>query len=99
MSGGIVRRRVPISSSDKSRTSARALRSRLHAGSDRTALRVNSFCPIQFLDERKSGEKLSVGAVQHIEIAVAIGLHQKLSRLALIVGVDQDGSFCRVVVI
>src|SRR2546430_993026 len=48
--------------------------------------------------QRKCGEKFSVGAVQDIEIAVAIRFEEQLSLLAMVAGIDQDGSLRRVVV-
>src|SRR5205814_5242299 len=97
-SRGIVRRRVPVGGAGESGASARALCRGLHSGSNRPALSIDSLGPVQFFHERKCGEKFSVGAVQDIEIAVAIRFEEQLSLLALVAGIDQDGSLRRVVV-
>src|SRR5437667_3309964 len=66
VSRGIVRRRVPVGSSGESGAGPHALCRGLHAGSNRPALRVDSLCPIQFFYERKSRQKSSARAVQHV---------------------------------
>src|SRR5579864_1980758 len=99
VSRGIVRRRIPVRGPDESRTGARALCRGLHAGSNRTALRINALRPIEFVHEWKSREKLSTNAVQNVEKSIAIGLDKQLSRLPPVVSVDQDGSLRCIVVI
>lgn len=59
---------------------------------DGAAAGVNSFRPI-LVDEGGGDEMLTVGAIEEKEKTVAAGLGEKLARMAIEVGVKEDGSF------
>ena len=50
-------------------------------------------------DKGNGGEKLSVGAIEDVKKSVTIRLEQQFSRLALINGIDEHGSFGGVIVV
>src|SRR5579859_1872446 len=91
-------RRIPIRGAGKSGANQRAIDRGFDSGQHRTPLRVDGLGPIQLLDERNGGEKVSVAAIENVSKAIAVRLQQKFSRVALIIGVDDDRSFRGVVV-
>src|SRR5258705_3813308 len=94
----IVGRRVPVGSSDKTGAHARAFRGRLKSSANRAAFIVNCAGPIEFFDEWSGREKRAIGAIEHIQKAVAVGLYNEFSRLTAESAVHKDGSFDGVVV-
>src|SRR5260370_12246801 len=55
------------------------------------ALGSQTGCPGKLTDIGLSLQKFAVGAVQHVEEAVAIGLNHQLARFAFPHGIDQRG--------
>ena len=49
--------------------------------------------PIQLLEELLAQQQLTIGAIQHIEESIAIGLQHQLARAALPIRIDQHGHF------
>src|SRR5439155_27362294 len=94
----IVGRRVPVGCSDKTGTDARAFRAGLDSGANRAAFIVNCAGPIEFFDERSGREKRAIGAIEHVEKAVAVRFYDEFSRLTAESGIDEDRSFDGVVV-
>jgi hypothetical protein len=62
-------------------------------------LRVEAGCPVQCVDILLAGNKGAIGAVKHIEEAIARGMHDELAILAVDLGVDDRvlGDFVEVV--
>ena len=72
-----------------------ALRLRIPTGNHLgPAIRVEARVP-GHAHERSPGEKRSIGPVQNIEHAVAVGLHQQLARLAVEHAIHQHHVFGR----
>ena len=59
---------------------------------------VEAARPRHVLHVLRAEQELAVGAIEHVEEAVAVGLHQQLARLALPRRVDQRRRLLRVVV-
>jgi hypothetical protein len=51
---------------------------------DWPAFGVDALGPIQRLHERRGAQKFAGGAIQHIEVTVAIRMQQKLARAAFV---------------
>src|SRR4029077_7963311 len=79
--GRIVERSIPVRRTRNPRADASAFLRRHNSSKDRPAVLVDSLGPIQFLDERNSGKKFSIDAIQYIEKAVAICFCQQFARL------------------
>ena len=94
----IVGRRVPVGGSDKTGADARAFGGGLKSAANRAAFIVNCSGPIEFFDERSSREKRAIGAIEHVEKAVAVRFYNEFSPLTAESGIDEDGSFDGVVV-
>ena len=95
----VERRRVPVGRAVERRADALAFRRRLHVGhADRSSLRRQAGRPGDVLDVLACREELAGRAIEHVEEAVAVGLHQQLARLPLPVDVDERRRFLRVVV-
>ena len=65
---------------------------------DRPAVGVEAAVP-RLRGERRRREELSVGAIEHVEMPVAIGVHQQLARFAVKAPVDQHHVLVRVPVV
>ena len=89
------RRRVPVGAALIARP--RRLPRRLWRR-DRPPFVVEAARPVH-LDERRAGEEAAVGAVEHVEEAVAIGPEHRLRRRAAPVEIGEDGDLHRVVVV
>src|SRR6185503_5660267 len=90
----IERCREPVGSALKRRTRLVPLECRLLIrNKNRTPISADLPCPGNFLHERFCQEQLAVGAIEHIEKSVAVGLQQQLSRLTLPQRIHQGGRF------
>ena len=96
---GIERRRVPVRRAFERRAHAFAFERRLHVGhDDRPAFGREAAGPGHVLRVLLAEQELAVGAIEHVEESVAVGLHQELARPALPGGIDQRRRLLRVVV-
>src|SRR6185436_11491455 len=66
---------------------------------NRPAFGVEALGPVELFEELFAEKQLPVSAVEHIEKTIAIGLQQKLARLALPLGIDEHGRLLRVPVV
>src|ERR1700728_1107454 len=98
MCGLAVRRCEPVCGSGVAGTNLRSFRCRLDVCSQRFAQSIDSLRPGQLVHEWRCRQKLSVGAIKHVDEAIAVCLHQQLLRCALVNGIDKDRSFDRVIV-
>ena len=86
---GTVRGGVPVVPAAHARTGQRALVCGLVPGDqDRTAGGSHAIGPVD-LGVSAGEEELAAGAVQSVEVAVAVGMHQHLARLPVDFDIDQ----------
>src|SRR5271157_5623506 len=99
---GIVRRRKPVRGSIDARADIRAFRGWYSSRDYGAAKCVHPFGPVQFLHERRRIQELAIDAIENIEKAVSVGLHQQATGFALGVAhirdIHQYGCFIGVIV-
>ena len=96
---GIISGRRPVGGARGGGTGNAALHRGIMAlGHRRLAIGVYAGGPVDLADKRRAGEIFAGGAVQHIIIAVAVGLEQQLARLAFVIGIQQHRHFQRVII-
>src|SRR5262249_55505303 len=66
---------------------------------NRTPFRVQTFGPVQILQEWFAQEKLSVRAIEDVEEPIAIGLQQQLASLPLPLRIDEYGGLLRIPIV
>src|SRR5262249_48086110 len=96
----IKRRRVPVRAALKPGTDVRfTVCVRFQVIQNGPALCVDSFCPVEILQELLTEQKLSICPVQDIKKSVSIGLQQKFAWLSAPLCIDEDRWLLRIPIV